>query len=334
MSNTHFGLQSYLLPFLLLLLFIPFVSSAEESLVTCSGLDCQFCHLVSTGQNVMNWLVLVLTIIAGLLFAYAGLMLVTSTGNRTFKQKALTIFNNVIIGYLLVLAGWLLVDTTLKALANQAHFAEGGVIGPWNRIECVDQPYVASIDYGSDSPGNPGTPPQPCDPDDPDNLCGHEEPPIGGATFTYSTSLESDQQNHLSSALRQFKNCIADNAITRVYTITSVSDNLIARGESTWEQCAESGCAHSPNSCHYGGRNCIGESYAIDVRVHDLTTTEENSFMDAARSCNGYANVHGSGPSRHIHASIGFAAGCGCNQSLCTNMYYIKPRYKKESRIF
>ena len=138
MSNTHFGLQSYLLPFLLLLLFIPFVSSAEESLVTCTGLDCQFCHLVSTGQNVMNWLVLVLTIIAGLLFAYAGLMLVTSTGNRTFKQKALTIFNNVIIGYLLVLAGWLLVDTTLKALANQAHFAEGGVIGPWNRIECVD----------------------------------------------------------------------------------------------------------------------------------------------------------------------------------------------------
>lgn len=132
----------------LLVISFPLVLNAEDALVTCTGLDCEFCDLISTGQRVLNWLVGVLTILAVLLFVYAGLILVTSLGNRTFKQKAFTIFNNVIIGYLLVLAGWLLVDTTLKALANQAHFAEGGVIGPWNRIECVDQPIPDTMPMG------------------------------------------------------------------------------------------------------------------------------------------------------------------------------------------
>lgn len=128
----------------LLVISFPLVLNAEDALVTCTGLDCEFCDLISTGQRVLNWLVGVLTILAVLLFAYAGLILVTSLGNRTFKQKAFTIFNNVIIGYLLVLAGWLLVDTTLKALANQELFAADGAIGPWNRIECVDQPHFVS----------------------------------------------------------------------------------------------------------------------------------------------------------------------------------------------
>lgn len=129
----------------LLVISFPLVLNAEDALVTCTGLDCEFCDLISTGQRVLNWLVGVLTILAVLLFAYAGLILVTSLGNRTFKQKAFTIFNNVIIGYLLVLAGWLLVDTTLKALANQELFAADGAIGPWNRIECVDQPTVVPL---------------------------------------------------------------------------------------------------------------------------------------------------------------------------------------------
>lgn len=127
--------------------FLPIVIFAQEGFVTCSGLDCQFCHLVSTGQNVLNWLVLILTVVAGLLFAYAGLTLVTSGGNRSAQEKARNIFNNVIIGYLIVLAGWLLVDTSLKMLGNQALFAEGGAIGPWNRVVCTNQPRPGDITW-------------------------------------------------------------------------------------------------------------------------------------------------------------------------------------------
>lgn len=123
----------------------PTVVAAQNGFVTCAGLDCQFCHLVSTGQNVLNWLVLIMAVVAGLLFAYAGLTLVTSAGNRTAQEKARNIFNNVIIGYLIVLAGWLLIDTTFKMLVNQDMLADGAEIGPWNRVVCVAQPTPAEI---------------------------------------------------------------------------------------------------------------------------------------------------------------------------------------------
>ena len=121
------------------ILSVPYVAAAQ-SFVTCEGRECGLCHLISTGQNVLNWLVGILTIIAVLMLVYAGFRLVTSAGNPEAKQLAKSIISNILIGYTIVLASWLLVDTGMRVLLNQAVFGSEGTFGPWNRIECVPQP--------------------------------------------------------------------------------------------------------------------------------------------------------------------------------------------------
>jgi hypothetical protein len=70
------------------------------------------------------------------MFMFAGFKLVTSGGNEAAKTAAKVTFYNVIIGYLILLAGWLMVDTLLKAtLDDQAY-------GMWRTIQCVSQPTV------------------------------------------------------------------------------------------------------------------------------------------------------------------------------------------------
>ena len=123
-------------------LLLPETVSAQAYFVPCGGPGqpmCEFCHLVLMGNLILAWLILVLTVVAGLIFAYAGLKLVTSGGNPEAKNTAKSMFVNVIVGYLLVLSSWLIIDTLMRMLANQAEFTENGVFGPWNRIECVGQ---------------------------------------------------------------------------------------------------------------------------------------------------------------------------------------------------
>ena len=140
-----------LLPLVLLVVLLPEVVSAQ--FVPCGGPDqpaCQFCHLVEMGNTIVLWLVFVLTIVAGLIFAVAGLKLVTSGGNPSQKDAAKSMFVNVIVGYLIVLAAWLIIDTLMKGLADQSLIGEDGTLGPWNQIECTEtQPTPTEIGGGN-----------------------------------------------------------------------------------------------------------------------------------------------------------------------------------------
>jgi len=109
----------------------------SQGLVPCGGKgqeQCQTCHVVMLMDNVIDWLITILSIIAGLIFAYAGILLVVSQGNTAAYEKAKTLFSNVIIGYTILLACWLIVDTVVKALLKDQ------VYGMWNQIQCVAQP--------------------------------------------------------------------------------------------------------------------------------------------------------------------------------------------------
>ena len=134
------------LPLIAFIVLLPEVASAQ--LVPCGGPGqdpCEFCHLVQLGNRVVQWLVVVLTIVAGLIFAVAGLKLTTSGGNPAAKDAAKSMFTNVVVGYLIVLSAWLVVDTIMRALVDEA------TIGPWNQIECVGQPELQQGAPGSGS---------------------------------------------------------------------------------------------------------------------------------------------------------------------------------------
>lgn len=115
---------------------LPSLASAE-GLVPCGGKGedpCQTCHLVALVNSVTGWLVLMLGIVAAIMVVAAGFRLVISTGNTSAMASAKKTMANMLIGYSIVLAGWLLVDFGLKSLVDNSTYAV------WKSIQCVAQP--------------------------------------------------------------------------------------------------------------------------------------------------------------------------------------------------
>jgi hypothetical protein len=129
----------------LVLAAVPLLSYAA-GLVPCGGPEepaCQTCHVVQLVNGVISWLVLILGTVAAIIIVYAGFKLVTSGGNRHAKEDAKSMISNMIIGYTIVLAGWLLVDTGMKALLLDGETK----LGMWNQLSCVVQPVATSRTY-------------------------------------------------------------------------------------------------------------------------------------------------------------------------------------------
>ncbi|HMO78361.1 MAG TPA: hypothetical protein PKA42_01305 [Candidatus Paceibacterota bacterium] len=119
------------------ILFLLPILTYAAGLVPCGGVGepmCQSCHVLQLIQIVMNWLVGILTTITAIIIAYAGLRLVISVGNASAMQQAKSLISNCLIGFAIVLSGWLLIDLVLKSMVNDQ------VYGVWNELQCVDQP--------------------------------------------------------------------------------------------------------------------------------------------------------------------------------------------------
>lgn len=107
-------------------------SGAGTGLVPCDGPICEFCDFVQLIKNVVDWLIGILGVIAAIMFIVSGLKLVTSMGDVAAKEKAKNMMINAAIGFMIVLAAWLLIDLFIEML-TKAEFAE-----TWNWIKCVN----------------------------------------------------------------------------------------------------------------------------------------------------------------------------------------------------
>jgi hypothetical protein len=111
---------------------MPFAASAA-GLVPCNGPDCEACDLVKLGQNVINFLIEISAAVGALMFAIGGFMMVTSGGDSGKVKTATGIMTNVVIGFIILLAAWLIVDTVMKTFVGER-------LGrPWNEIQCVNR---------------------------------------------------------------------------------------------------------------------------------------------------------------------------------------------------
>ncbi|MBP9749643.1 MAG: hypothetical protein KBD21_02845 [Candidatus Pacebacteria bacterium] len=100
--------------------------------------ECSACHLQQLAQNVLNFLVGVMSAVAALLFVNAGILYTTAPTNPSAVSKAHNIFKNTLIGILIILSAYLLIDFGLKALLGENGSVMG--FGPWNTILCKDVP--------------------------------------------------------------------------------------------------------------------------------------------------------------------------------------------------
>lgn len=99
----------------------------QGNFVTCNGPECNYCDVLELVERVIRWLVLLLTIIGTLLFVYAGLLLSSSQGDVGKRKKAKDMLLSVVIGFIIVLSSWMIIDVIMKAFVD-------GDVGVWNSV--------------------------------------------------------------------------------------------------------------------------------------------------------------------------------------------------------
>lgn len=115
----------------------------------CTGLDCTACHVVGMANGIIKWLIGILFLLFAALMMIAGVRLVASAGNPGALSDAKDKFINAIIGFVIVLSAWLIVDTIMKGLVGQRNesgevtqrgmlTSTGNASGwlVWSKVEC------------------------------------------------------------------------------------------------------------------------------------------------------------------------------------------------------
>ena len=268
------------------LLALPDQSYAQ--IVPCNGPNCQTCHFIQLGNNLLRWIIGAMVSICGIVIVVAGFKLVMSGSDSGARSSAKGMITNAIIGFIILLAAWLIVDTVLRTFV-------GGTLpgfGPWNQIQCVTQPTVTGTVTPTPVPGTvtaPTTTAQ-CT-DDAGLMAAYRGSPVG---------VEA-------SGLRPLINCyLADPQVAaavdngQIFTV----DNSRPRCSLTNGNSICGACSHSNNSCHYGRGSGEG-ARAVDFNARaGFSETELFNRIQARRSvCGGVLNFE----TNHTHINM---SGC------------------------
>jgi hypothetical protein len=153
MALHSFGSSSFIVLFIFLIslfIFLPvmpvegqgqqFVNdTAPYGIVPCGDEDepaCNICYLGSLAQESLNFAVYFTVFVATLLFVFAGFKYITAGGDTGKISDATSIFGKVIVGLIIVLVAWLVVDTIMKAFfaASDLNIQQEPAWGPWNDL--------------------------------------------------------------------------------------------------------------------------------------------------------------------------------------------------------
>ncbi|OGC84703.1 hypothetical protein A3F55_02455 [Candidatus Adlerbacteria bacterium RIFCSPHIGHO2_12_FULL_53_18] len=102
----------------------------SEYIRTTTG--CDLCSLGQLMQNIINFLIGLSVSVAAAMFAYAGFLYVTGGSNPTQISKAHKIFKSVLIGFLIAISAYLVVQTLLSVVFDQDFW----IGGSWNELQC------------------------------------------------------------------------------------------------------------------------------------------------------------------------------------------------------
>lgn len=260
----------YILIVISFLLVIPSFVFAADNLVllgqpiSCSGVDCDFCNLLELANVVMKFTVYLSILLAAIGFTYVGWTLVTMAGNTGKVDKARQVATSVVIGFVFVLAAWLIVATISQALLRSGKL-------PWEDIECVDfEPGPDDDDDGDDDvvTGYPSED-EPEDPtgSDPDEF----RPGLGTGRYGEVPAEEFEVREQLAASgitVNDAAVCNNPSDVSQCRTYVGglnqdQIDGLTEMGAEVPEGFVVTGAAeqggHSANSRHYRGE-------AVDIR--------------------------------------------------------------------
>lgn len=136
LKNTLFKI---VIPVGVLLFLILPVSVSEAQFggfVTCDGAECSACNLVEMANKIILWLFGFVFLLFAVQMTIAGFGLVVSGGNTSALASAKSKFQNAIIGVIIMMSAWLLIDTIMKGLLPNGQISGWG---PWSEVQCQVQ---------------------------------------------------------------------------------------------------------------------------------------------------------------------------------------------------
>jgi len=101
---------------------------------TCE-MPCQFCHLFVMLQGILGYVLAIVFLISTFLFAVAGLMILTASGNPQTIQNAKKIFTSAAIGLVIIFSAWIITNTIFIFL-NVADWQGWNLRTGWFKINC------------------------------------------------------------------------------------------------------------------------------------------------------------------------------------------------------
>ncbi len=91
--------------------------------------------LITVINNVIELLLtLAIVFVAPLMIAYSGFLFVVNPVNASGKEQAKKILTNTVVGIVIALAGWLIVDAIMAALYNPGASSGTTTLGRWSDI--------------------------------------------------------------------------------------------------------------------------------------------------------------------------------------------------------
>lgn len=154
-----------LLPLLALFALVPGVTFAagffgpilpQSGSCHCDPLPLDWGCVLQVIQNLIQFAVSFGVILMVLWIAYAGFSLMVSGGSPEARSQGKTRIMNAIVGILVILSAWLIVDFVMKILYEPNAAFSGGVFGPWNSIledkdgnYCIQEHTPTAISIGS-----------------------------------------------------------------------------------------------------------------------------------------------------------------------------------------
>jgi hypothetical protein len=97
--------------------FVPFLVSASERFIPCSGPDCNFCHIFVLVDNIIRFILeSIIPPIAILMLIVGGLLFYFSAGDPTKTKQATGIIKATVIGMLIIYFAWSIIVTIFQII--------------------------------------------------------------------------------------------------------------------------------------------------------------------------------------------------------------------------
>lgn len=109
-------------------------TAGAAGFVPCRGESCTPCYLLVMVSDIINFMIRDLAFpLAGLLFLIGGIMMVMSSASENNYKKGKTIIVNTLIGVVIVLAAWAIVNTLIVTIGSNV---AGVRVERWWKVNC------------------------------------------------------------------------------------------------------------------------------------------------------------------------------------------------------